>query len=162
MAQPAGVKMKRFSSIRRQLGSFLARPPAFGSAGVLPLPGGTSHAQHTASVTVTIQFNRAGTVTISKTAAASWIVGPVANHNWAAVPNSTVGDNFWVRATNTSGTPSTGTTGSWLQMNSDRVWTVSATVSGSKNWSATFEIATDSGGASIVASAGYANNVTFL
>jgi hypothetical protein len=136
--------------------SFACRPVGFAGAGVVvPLPGGTSQARRVGlPCTVTLTFARAGTVLATKTASATWAIGPV-SHNWHSNPTATVGDTFWIRATPTTGTFTSGTTGSWLQMNIDNVWTVSAPSLGSKSCTCTFEIATDSGGTNIVTSGSY-------
>lgn len=64
------------------------------------------------------------------------------------------GANYWVRWTNTSGTLSTGTAGTWQQLSSDRTFGVSVTSNsgGLKTTIGTVEFATDSGGANIIAS----------
>lgn len=74
-----------------------------------------------------------------------------AHTDWANPKNGTVGDAFWVRVTPTSGTMSSGTTSSWLQLNSDRLWTVSRAVVGTKTCVCTIQIATDAAGSNIVA-----------
>lgn len=141
--------------------SFACRPNMVASLVVSPLPGGQSFATSGVSVTVTLTFARAGTVLATKSGAAAWLVGPV-NHNWAITPSATVGDAFWIRATSTSGTPSTGTVGSWTAMSSDQQWTVTRAVAGgTKSWIATFEIATDAAGANIVGSGSYEINADF-
>lgn len=67
-------------------------------------------------------------------------------------PNGT-GSNFWVRWTNTVGTLTTGTAGSWLSLSGGQTFGVSWTTNavGSKQCTGTMEIATDAAGANIVA-----------
>lgn len=75
---------------------------------------------------------------------------PSAMDNWY-VPNvAGIGNVHWVRATVTAGTLSTGTAGSWLQLNSNRTWTRAQTVIGSSSVTFTLELATDAAGANIV------------
>lgn len=47
---------------------------------------------------------------------------------------------YEVRWTNTSGTPSSGTTGSWLNLGTTRSWTVNQAVAGTKSCTGTVEI----------------------
>lgn len=91
-----------------------------------------------------IQFDSAGTTTLS----AGVNGGPAAN--WLV---SGTGAQFWVRWTNTSGTLTTGTAGTWQQMNANRTFGVSFTLNstGSKVCTGTVEFATDSGGVNVVA-----------
>ncbi len=69
--------------------------------------------------------------------------------------SGTPSSSYWVRWTNTSGTLSSGTAGSWLQLNSTREFSVTFTDDGggSKSCTGTLEIAADSGGASVLATA---------
>lgn len=93
-----------------------------------------------ASVTYTINSN--GTVTTN-----------LGSYNW--ITPTTGSTTYYVRATLTSGTFTTGTTGTWLALSSNRSWNTSYTSNtpGSKVTTATFEIATDSGGTNVVVSA---------
>ena len=54
--------------------------------------------------------------------------------------NSTTGSNYEIRVTPTSGTFSSGTTGSWLALSSDRTWAVNRASLGTKTCIATVEI----------------------
>ena len=60
-----------------------------------------------------------------------------ANYNWLISGNAA---DFDIKATITAGSFSTGTSGSWLNLASNRGWTVSRTTIGSKTCTATFEI----------------------
>jgi hypothetical protein len=60
--------------------------------------------------------------------------------------------NYYVRATINSGSLAAGTTGSWLQLNSDRTWAVSGSGAGAD---LTIEIAADAAGTIILASNTY-------
>lgn len=60
------------------------------------------------------------------------INGSASNIGEWVVPRSAAGGNFEVFATLNSGTLSTGTTGSWLDLGSDRSWGVSQAIVGTK------------------------------
>lgn len=76
--------------------------------------------------------------------------GSLGGYNWSTP--TTGSTTRFVRATLLSGSFSSGTTGSWLALTSNRTWRVNV-ISGSKQVSASFQIATDSGGTNIVATA---------
>lgn len=70
---------------------------------------------------------------------------------WYSTTSSGIGSSYWVRATTVSGS-GTGTTGSWLQLNSARTWSVAATAGGAfQLWTIKLEYASDSAGTTIVA-----------
>ena len=76
-------------------------------------------------------------------------VGP----NWFDPTTTGVGSSYWVRCTVTAGTgPTSGTTGSWLQLSSSRSWQWDRTTVGTTTATVTWEIATDAAGANIIAS----------
>ena len=77
--------------------------------------------------------------------------GSLASYNWSTP--TTGSTTRFVRATLTSGSFNSGTTGSWLALTSNRTWNVAVVTSGSRQASASFQIATDSGGTNIVATA---------
>ena len=81
----------------------------------------------------------------------SFGAGLTDTYQW--ITPTTGASTHYVRATLTSGTFTTGTTGSWLALTTDREWTTLVNTSGTKSTTATFEIATDSGGTNVVASA---------
>lgn len=66
--------------------------------------------------------------------------------------------DHWIRCTHNSGTtsPSGDSVGSWLQLNVDRDWYIIGSSGVIINSNNTFEIATDSGGSNIVATANLA------
>lgn len=73
--------------------------------------------------------------------------------NWYSPTTTSIGDNYWVRATVTSGSLSSGTVDSWLQLNTFRAWTrQNGGIDGTLSATITLEIASDSGGSTIVAS----------
>ncbi len=81
-------------------------------------------------------------------------LGLVDSYNW--ITPTTGSTTYFVRATPTSGSFNSGdTTGVWLALTSDRVWALQQNEfqSGFQTVDATFAIATDSGGANVVASA---------
>lgn len=69
----------------------------------------------------------------------------------SGVPSS----SYYARWTNTSGTLSSGTAGSWQQLNANREWSVTFTDDGggSKACTGTLEIAADASGSTILATA---------
>lgn len=77
----------------------------------------------------------------------------LANYNW--ITPTTGSTTYYVRATLTSGTFTSGTTGTWLALTSNRSWRTAYTSNspGNKKTTATFEIATDSAGTNVVVSA---------
>jgi hypothetical protein len=72
--------------------------------------------------------------------------------DWFLPNTAAIGNGFWIRATIISGTFSSGTAGTWLQLNAARTWTRQQTVIGVSTVVFTLELATDSGGANIVKS----------
>jgi len=76
--------------------------------------------------------------------------GALDNYNW--ITPTTGSTAHYVRATLISGTFNTGATGTWLALTSNRSWVVRVFIAESRSTTATFEIATDSGGTNIVAS----------
>src|SRR5262245_57665808 len=73
------------------------------------------------------------------------------NGDWAKPTDPGYASNFWVRATKTAGTTPTGSAvGSWLFLNVNQVWTLSAT-NGGASCTLTIEIAKDAAGTNIVA-----------
>lgn len=97
---------------------------------------------------VTLNINSNGTVVVT-----SLNLGTLASYNW--ITPTTGSTTYYVRATLTSGTFTSGTTGSWLALSSNRSWNTSYTSNspGNKMTTATFEIATDSAGTNVVVSA---------
>lgn len=98
----------------------------------------------------TLDVNSAGTWQLTRTGS-SGTPSPSGLQNWIAPVVGTPGDTHWVRASITSGTVTTGTTGSWLALSSNRQWTKTA-VNGDDSVTLTIAIATDSGGTNIVSS----------
>jgi len=71
---------------------------------------------------------------------------------WTNVPDT----SKWVRWTNTSGAINVGTAGTWQQLNANRTFGFSYTgLTGAPSVTGTLQIAADSGGAVILASASY-------
>ena len=70
-------------------------------------------------------------------------LGAISTHNGAYglwLSGSTTGSDYECRATIVSGTLSSGTTGSWLALSSDRRWTVTRVAPGDKTCILTIEI----------------------
>jgi len=91
-----------------------------------------------------ITFNTNGTTSVS-----AGVTGP-GPENWMSGGS---GASYWVRWTNTTGTLTTGTAGTWQQLSTARTFGVTFTTNaaGSKPCVGTVDIATDSGGVTIVA-----------
>lgn len=63
-----------------------------------------------------------------------------------------IGTSYWVRATHVSGDTFTlGTVGSWQQLSSNRTWGMHVASGGFRSGTYTFEVASDSGGVTVVA-----------
>lgn len=74
------------------------------------------------------------------------------NFNWRAPSQSGVGANYWARLTvNTGSTPTGAATGSWLQLNTARTWTLSRSGIGTTTANLTLQIARDAAGTDIAA-----------
>lgn len=75
--------------------------------------------------------------------------------NWFQPTTAGVGAGYWIRLTVNSGTSPTGgsPTATWLQMNSARSWSLTRTTIGTSSGNYTLEIASDSGGVTVVSSA---------
>lgn len=67
-------------------------------------------------------------------------------------PNITgIGNQFWIRATLSSGTSPTGSAlNTWLQLSSPASWRLTQTTNGSRTCTLAISIATDSGGTNVV------------
>ncbi len=69
---------------------------------------------------------------------------------WFSPTTAGAGNSYWLRATVTSGSPTTGTYNTWLALSSNRTFGVSRASTGTTTADITFEIATDSGGTNII------------
>jgi len=107
-------------------------------------PGGTAYAEYS--------FGTDGSIVGASSQSGSFSVG-----NWTTPTTAGIGSSYWIRATQTSSSgPSTeygASRGVWLQLNSQRTFGVSKTANGLSARVYTFEIASDSGGSTIVATA---------
>jgi hypothetical protein len=117
-------------------------PPALAA----DVPGGGYIANQNSpdDASCTLTFNSVGTFVFTDDLAESgtWKTG------------GGTGADYWVRWDNTSGTLSSGTTGSWLQLNSGRSFNVTFTsFNGSKSCTGTVRIASDSAGVNVLDSA---------
>lgn len=88
---------------------------------------------------------------------ASTNTGTVSAGSWATPTNAGNGANYWIRFTETSSYSTTTVTGStrgvWLQLSTSRLYGVSRGIIGAGGRYYTVEIASDSAGATIVATA---------
>ena len=115
--------------------------------------GGTAYAEYT--------FSTDGTITGGSSQSGSYSVG-----NWTTPTAAGIGSSYWVRFTQTSSSgPSTeygATRGSWLQLSSSRTFGVSKTANGLSTRVYTAQIASDSGGATIVATISVQYNIEII
>lgn len=95
---------------------------------------------------VTLAINSNGTLTATGTNA-----GTLDSYNW--ITPTTGSTSYYVRATLIGGSFSSGTTGTWLALTSNRTWNVTQSGAGTQTANATFEIASDAAGTNVVASA---------
>ena len=106
--------------------------------------GGTAYAEYT--------FSTDGTIVGASSQSGSFSVG-----NWTTPTTASIGSSYWVRCTQTSSSgPSTEygeSRGVWHQLSTGRIFGVSKTANGLSTRVYTFEIASDSGGSNIVATA---------
>lgn len=93
------------------------------------------------NASATYRLTNAGVV--SKTTVAD---GTTALGNWIA-PTSAAGANYEVRATELSGSVTSGTIGSWEALDTTRTWTLTRTAVGTANCTLTIEIRLASSGA---------------
>lgn len=98
----------------------------------------------TAGVTLAINSNGSLTATGDNS-------GTLDSYNW--ITPTTGSSSYFVRATLIGGSFSSGTTGTWLALTSNRTWSVSQSGAGTRTANATFEISSNSSGTNIVASA---------
>ena len=99
-----------------------------------------------------IRFNADGTIDSQENTVNGF--NHIAVASWYTPTGGTPGTGYWIRATLTGGTnPIVGTLSTWLQLSSTRTW--QNTITGIDYLQAimTIEIATDSGGSNIVATA---------
>lgn len=127
-----------------------------GSPGVGGYAGASAIARiPTGGITVSLSFNTDGTVTVASnpTGHTSESIGLPSSWFFPTTPG--IGTTHWVRATHVSGdTVGAGSAavGSWLQLNTVRTWNMHVNTFGfEKIGIYTFEIATDSGGVTVIA-----------
>lgn len=96
-----------------------------------------------------LTFSTVGQITF--TSSDSGGANTAVNTEWY-IPNTTaIGSSYWVRMTVTAGTsPSPGTVGSWTQISTNQEWDWVRTTVGTTTATLTLDLASDSGGATIV------------
>lgn len=84
--------------------------------------------------------------------------GDLGGQDWGTPTTAGIGSGYWVRVTLTSGAFSASDGSGWLQLSTSRNWTRNRPTGGSgkTGCTCTVEVATDSGGANIVASGSFA------
>lgn len=98
------------------------------------LADGTTTSSGLPNQTATYTLEADGDIITATTAGGSVDAG-----DWIS-PKAAAGGNYEVRATVVSGSVSSGTTGSWLALSSDRTWTRSRVTSGTDTVVLTIEI----------------------
>ena len=113
----------------------------------------------TGGVTVLVSFNTDGTVTVASTPAGHTSESTGLPSSWFFPTTPGIGTTHWVRATQVSGDAIGGDSlGVWLQLNAIRTWERHVNTFGfEKVGVITVEIATDSGGVTVIAT----GNITF-
>jgi hypothetical protein len=120
-----------------------------GGGVINPLPGGVVSTTTVGGFpSATLNVNRAGTITGNPDIDDTFV-----DRDWAMGPSATVGDAYWVRFTQVTG--STLDTGLallavWSQLSADRSIGYIRATNGTDIGTFTVEIATDSGGVNIV------------
>lgn len=100
-----------------------------------------------------VSFNSDGSLTGSTGGTGTLDVDTVTGDNYWIPTTAGIGASLWLRATLTSGTFTSGTAGTWQALTTGLIFTrASPGGVGSSIVTATFEIATDSGGVNIIAS----------
>lgn len=125
-----------------------------GSAGVGGYAGASAVA-HIAfgGITVLLSFNSDGTVTVASNPAGHTSESVGLPSSWYNPTTPGIGTTHWVRATQVSGDAIGGAAmNTWLQLNAVRTWQLHVNNFGvGKSGVATFEIATDAAGVTIIA-----------
>lgn len=110
---------------------------------------------HAGGITVSLSFNTDGTVTVASSPPGLTTESVKLPSSWFFPTTGGIGTTHWVRATHVSGyTVGAGSAavGSWLQLNVTRTWNMHVNTFGfEKAGTYTFEIATDSGGVTVIA-----------
>lgn len=107
-------------------------------------PGDDDLVQSSASIT----FRSNGLVSMTG------IMSSGASDWWTTAPQPAIGNSYWIRLTVNSGTGGlfSGTVNTWLALSADQTWTLSnAVLNTVRTRQTTIEIASDSGGSTIVA-----------
>jgi len=175
MTLPASGALS-MSQVNTELSLSSTAAISLGSSGVRGLAGIASgainmnalHGKSASSVTIAMSVapyitagnaNTSGSVTASFTlnsnGTCSALAAPItdeANYpsNWATPTTTGIGSSYWARVTVTSGTLTSGTTGSWVQLSSNTTWSKNTTGTGGATVLFTLEIASDSGGSNIL------------
>lgn len=98
---------------------------------------------------LSIQFNTDGTITTTF-GTTNQGSAPL-NTSWFT--DSSGASIRWIKVTNISGTPSSGTTGSVLALTSNRLWSIQSSVGGVKSWTGQYQMYSDAGGTTPIGSA---------
>jgi hypothetical protein len=121
---------------------------------VVPLPGGSFSYQSGSSITVTLQFASDGTANTVVTGQ-----GTIFQHRWWTKGSN---PNAYVRATLQSGDTPSGTLNTWLQLNTTRQWSVTASAQGQVRFSSLLIQISLDGGNTVASSGTYQIEAEYL
>jgi hypothetical protein len=122
------------------------------------LTGGNLHNSRTdATCSAGVRLNADGTVQYM-TPAGAWTAATVPTGEWLG----TGGRDYWVRCTVNSGTLDVGTTSSWLSLDTDRLFNEVQATAGVDTANITLEIAADSSGSEVLATAVFDISATYV
>jgi hypothetical protein len=130
-----GVGVRKVYASGAIVGSFTA----WNVSGDTAIGGGNSSASLT--------FASNGAVSYIANTADNTIAGSTA---WFAPATTGIGSSYWIRATVTAGTLSTNPATTWTSLGSGATFVKGPSASGSSSCTVTFQIASDSGGVTVV------------
>lgn len=134
-------------------GIFAGLDSGSGGTGAGGFGGSVAVSRLGGACTARASFNSDGSLTGSTGGVGTLDTDTVTGDNYWTPTTTGIGATLWLRATLTSGTFTSGTAGTWQALTTGLIFTrASPGGVGTNIVTATFEIATDSGGANIIAS----------
>lgn len=100
--------------------------------------------------TVTLTVNRAGTWQLTTNDSGGETITPLGVQTWVTPNAADSGDTRWVHVANAGPDAVSGTTGAWVALSSNQVWTLSVPAASSNNATLTVRIAADAAGAAVL------------
>lgn len=130
------------------------------SGSIVPSLGGTAHGLSEGfAITVSMSIQSDGAITA--TTNGDMVTDTINGDLWFTPVTPGIGANYWVRATVTSGSFSSGIAGTWLNLGTSRSWSRSQNSIGSSTVQFTIDIASDSAGSNIVATGSFTLTAQF-